>query len=522
MKTYDVIVIGAGINGLATASILGKKGKRVLVVESRDTVGGMASSMEFAPGFKCNVINDTIKWVDPRLAKLLDLDTNGLELVQPEILRIILGENSEYIAFHKDVTKTIDSIAKYSKKDSERWKNFTSYIEKLSQFLEKVYELTPPILPNIGIKEILGMRSILSPIRKHGTRGVVDLFRVAPMMMPELVDEWFENELLRSSISTAGIHHLSFGPYAAGTGYNLLHQHVHGNGLFHNFQFTKGGTERYAIVLKNYAERFNVEIQTSTKVISINTDQNVCNGISLENGEQIMAKQIVSSLDPNNTFLKLVGPSNLTPNFRTQINNIRYRGSTARIHFALSRLPEIQGITKEQMKTIFSISPSVEYLERASDAIKYGKLSDKPYVEFVIPSVLDSNFAPKGEHVLSATIQYAPYHLRNTEWSDSVKDQLKNNVVDTLQKVIPNIRSIIKHTSIISPLDLENEFGLTEGNLNHGEMTLDQFMFMRPTISSSQYRAPINNLYLCGSGTHPGGGLHGANGYNAAMEVLKD
>ena len=207
---YDVIVIGAGINGLATASILGKKGKRVLLLESRDKVGGMASSMEFAPGFKCNVINDTIKWVDTRLAKLLDLDNNGLELVQPEILRIILGENSEYIAFHKDVTKTIDSIAKYSKKDSERWKDFTSYIEKLSQFLEKVYELTPPILPNIGIKEIIGMRSMLSPIRKHGTRGVVDLLRVAPMMMPELVDEWFENELLRSSISIAGIHHHSF------------------------------------------------------------------------------------------------------------------------------------------------------------------------------------------------------------------------------------------------------------------------------------------------------------------------
>ena len=278
MKTYDVIVIGAGINGLTTASILGKKGKSVLLLESRNKVGGMASSMEFTPGFKCNVIHDTIKWIDPRLTELLDLNTNGLELVQPEIFRIILGYNSENIAFHRDVGKTINSITKYSKKDAERWNDFISYIEKLSQFLEKLYQLTPPVLPNIGIKEILGMRSILSPIRKHGTRGVVDLLRVAPMMMPELVDEWFENKLLRSSISTAGIHHLSFGPYAAGTGYNLLHQHVHSNGLFHNIKFVKGGTEQFATVLKKVAEKFNVEIQTSTIVAKIDTDQNVCNG----------------------------------------------------------------------------------------------------------------------------------------------------------------------------------------------------------------------------------------------------
>ena len=521
MNNYDVIIIGAGINGLTTASILGKKGKRVLVLESRDKIGGMASSIEFSPGFKCNLINDSIKWIDPRLVKLLDLEAYGLELVKPEILRIVFGKNGEHIAFHKNVDKTIDSISKYSIEDAGKWKDFISYIKKLSHFIEKVYALTPPKLPSVGIKEIFGMRSMLTPIRRHGTRGIVDLMRVAPMMMPELVDEWFENELLRSSISIAGIHHHSFGPYAAGTGYNLLHQHVHGDGLFHNVQFTKGGTDTFPSILKSCAESFNVEIKTYTKVISINTNQNECNGVTLENGEQIIAEQIVSSLDPNNTFMNLVGPSNLNPNFKTQLNNIRYRGSTARIHFALNKLPEITGITNEEMKTIFSISPSIKYLERASDSVKYGIIPDNPYVEFFIPSLLNPDFAPKGEHVLSATVQYAPYHLRNSEWSDTVKDQLNINVLNTLEKVIPNIRSIIKYTKIISPLDLENEFGLTEGNLNHGEMTLDQFMFMRPTISSAQYQTPINNLYLCGAGTHPGGGLHGTNGFNAAREILK-
>ena len=234
-----------------------------------------------------------------------------------------------------------------------------------------------------------------------------------------------------------------------------------------------------------------------------------------------MANNIVSTLDPSNTFLNLVGSSNLTPNFRRQINNIRYRGSTARIHFALSGLPIIKGISKEQMKTVFSVSPSVKFLEKASDAVKYGKISDKPFVEFVISSLLESDFAPKNEHVLSATVQYAPYHLKNNKWSEKLKEQLKINVIHVLEKAIPDIKSLIKHTKIFTPLDIENEFGLSEGNLNHGEMTLDQFMFMRPTISSSQYKTPINNLFLCGSGTHPGGGLHGSNGYNASMEILK-
>ena len=350
MNRYDVIVIGGGVNSLVAANMLGKSGKKVVVLEAQDQLGGLATTQEFSSVFKCNVFNDTVKWIDPRVMDKLDLNSHGLELIQPDVVRIALDENRKHIAFHRDAKATAASIANHSEKDANAWSDFTEYVHKLAQFFEKLYALTPPSLPNVGLKEALGMRSMLGPVRKHGTRGLVDLMRVAPMMMPELVDEWFENELLRSAISTAGIHHLSFGPYAAGTGYNLLHQHIHSNGLFHNIQFVKGGTEQYAIALRNCAESFNVEIKTSKKVISINTNQNVCNSVTLENGQQIMANNIVSTLDPANTFLNLVGASNLTPNFRTQINNIRYRGSTARIHFALSGLPIIKGISKEQMK----------------------------------------------------------------------------------------------------------------------------------------------------------------------------
>ncbi len=521
MNRFDVIVIGGGVNSLVTASLLGKAGKKVVVLEARDHIGGLASTQEFTPGFKCNVFNDTIKWVDSRVQDKLDLKSHGLELIQPDVVRIALDENGNHIAFHRDAEATANSIASHSKKDANAWEGFNQYIQKLAQFLEKLYALTPPTLPNIGLSEALGMRSMLGPIRKHGTRGLVDLMRVAPMMMPELVDEWFENELLRAAVSTAGIHHLSFGPFAAGTGYNLLHQHVHSDGVFHNAQFVKGGSGNLAKALQSSGNSAGVEVRTGVLVKSIDVEDGVCNGIILADGETIEADQIVSGLDPNNTFKHLVGPTNLNPNFNTQLNNIRYRGSAARIHFALNSLPEIPGVSQEQLGTIFSIAPSIEYLERAADSVKYGRLPEAPYVEFTIPSVMNSDFASDGKHVLSATVQNAPYTLRNQDWSEDLKNQLTQNVVRVLEQYLPGFSSKIETSSLLTPVDMENQFGLTEGNLNHGEMTLDQFMFMRPTASAAQYKTPIENLCLCGPGTHPGGGLHGANGFNAAREILK-
>ena len=520
MNNVDVIIIGAGINSLVVASILSKAGKSVQLLEAREKIGGMASTEEFAPGFKCNIINDTIKWIDPRLLKNFNLASKGLELIQPDIVRTALDHNHNQIEFYLESDKTIRSIAKYSQKDSEKWKEFNSYIDKTAQFLEKFYAMTPPQLPKLGLKEMIEMRSIFVPVSKYGTRGIVDLLRLAPMMMSELVDEWFDNELLRTAIATAGIHHHSFGPYSAGTGYNLLHQHVHAKGVFHNANFIKGGTEKLALALKEISETFGAKIKCSSTVDSINVDNNCCKGVTLENGATIEAKQVVSGLDPNNTFMNLIETSELTPNFQKQLNNIRYRGSVARAHFGLNKLPKINNISDENMLTVFSICPSIEYLERASDGVKYGSPSNNPYIEFTIPSLINSDFAPPNKHVLSASIQYYPYHLRNNEWSYELKNDLINNVIETIERVSPGFSSSIEHSKILTPLDLENNFGLTEGNLNHGEMTLDQFMFMRPTISSSQYKTPIKNLFLCGSGTHPGGGIHGTNGYNAARVIL--
>ena len=523
MAQYDVIVIGSGINSLVAASIIVKAGKKVLVLEAREEIGGMASTNEFAPGFQYNAIYDTIKWVDPRIVKELQIQSKGLELIDMEIKRIALGaRENEHVIFHKDPLATCESIANLSKNDSKRWMDFTTHIEKLTKFLEKLYQLTPPNLPDIGLLDALSMRSLLGPLVGQGPQGLVDLARTAPMMMPELMDEWFENELLRSALSTAGTHGLSYGPYASATGYNFLHQHLYSKGIIHNSSIVKGGTGAFPKVLNNILSSHNADVRTNSKVTSINIKNNTYESVTTQGGETIMSDQIISGLDPHNTFINLVGNQNLDPSFHTQIRNIKYRGSTARIHFALTDMPKIKGVNDDHMNTVFSICPSMEYLERASDAVKYGFISENPYVEFSIPSTVNPEFSPEGKHVLSASVQYAPYHLRDSEWDQRSKEQLKQNTIQVLEKKIPDITNLIETSIVYSPKDLEVEFGLTEGNLNHGEMTLDQLLFMRPTASSSQYSTPFNNLYLCGPGTHPGGGLHGMNGYNAAKKVLKD
>ena len=521
MSKYDSIIIGSGINSLVVAAMLGKKGKRVLVLESRSQIGGLSSSMEFSSGYKCNMIYDSIKWIDPRVLKGLKLEYHGLKIIKPDIVRIALGNNGNHILFSRDQVKTAESISNFSSNDSAVWGNFTNYINKLVLFLEKLYTITPPKFPKLGVSDALSLRSMLKPLLKQGTRGIVDLLRVVPMMMTELMDEWFENELLRSAISTAGIHHLSLGPYAAGTGYNLLHQQLYSNSVFHNSLFIKGGSVELANTLRKVAESYGVEVLTNSKVKSIELNHNRCSGVMLDNEKLIKATTIVSGLDPNNTFINLVGASNLDPDFLTQLQNIKYRGSAARIHFALNSLPKIEGIDSDLMTTIFSICPTMEFLERASDAVKYGKIAEKPYVEFSIPTISNPDFAPKGKHVLSATVQYVPYHLRDHQWNNESNSILEKNVIQVIESVIPGFSNLIESSFVLSPVDLENEFDLKEGNLNHGEMTLDQFMFMRPTISSSQYSTPIDNLFICGPGTHPGGGLHGTNGYNTAKKVLK-
>lgn len=521
MADYDVIVVGGGINSLTAAALLGQAGKKVILLEARDKDGGMAATEEFAPGFHCNLVNDYLRWIDPRLLSKLNLAQFGLKMINPDPIRIALNENGQHIRFFQAAQKTASSIAEHSEMDASKWVEFTKYITRLTGFLEPLYARTPPKLPHMRFKDAFTFRNLLKPLLKNSTRGLVDLMRVIPMMMPEFMDEWFESEFVRGSVSSAGIHRITQGPFSAATGLNFLHQHVHSRGVIHPAQFISGGTHKLAHALAQSAASAAVEIHTSTRVVSINTSNGKCSGVTTSNGQSLTAEKVLSGLDPSQTCLKLVGEQYLSPTFRRQLNNIKYRGSTARIHFGLNGLPEINGVVSDEMDTIFGISPSINYLERAYDVAKYGRISENPYIEFTIPSLINPDFAQESKHVLSASVQYVPYHLRDTVWDAELKKKVGEKVVTILEKYIPDFSNLIKDSVLFTPVDLEEIFGITEGNLNHGEMTLDQFFFIRPTISSAQYQTPIKNLFLCGPGTHPGGGLHGANGANATVEILK-
>ena len=521
MNQYDVIVIGSGINGLVASSIIAKSGKKVLIVDERETIGGLTATQEFSSGCKVNPVYDAIQWIDPRVMKDLGLNNYDLKIDKLKTLRIALDKNGKHLKFYSDNELTSNSISNHSVKDAKKWPDFSSHINNMSDFLEKIYQLTPPKLPHINLKDALSMRSMLSPLKKHGTRGLTDFIKIAPMMMPELMDEWFETELLRAAISATGIRHLSQGPFAAATGYNFLHQHIYANGIINNSMLIKGGTGYLAKCLEKVAKSYGVEIINKCQVNSINLNNGVCTGITINTDKKIISEYVVSSLDPSSTFESLIGTEYLDPTFITQLKNIKYRGSVSRIHFELNELPEIKGVSNEEMNTFFTVSPSIEYLERASDACKYGEISKNPFVEFSFPTINNPEFSSERNHILSATIQYTPYKLRRNEWSSSLKDALKENIISILSAYIPGINSLIKSTHIFTPVDFEQQFGIKEGSFNHGEMTLDQFFFMRPTISTSQYKSPISNLFICGSSTHPGGGIHGANGYNAATEILK-
>ena len=522
MKNYDIIIIGSGIQSLSAALILSKAGKKVIVLEGRDQIGGQTSKFEFAPGYQCNLIHDGLKWFDPRILKVLKIHKNNSAIYSPEVLNIALDSNNNHLEFYKDLQKTSMSMSKHSKDDAEVWKDFSIHIHNQTKILEEIYRITPTNLPNTSLKDIWSLKSILKPLSKTGTKGIVDFARIVPMMMPELMDEWFNSAFIRGALSSAGISMINQGPFSAATGLNLLHQHIYSSGVFFNIKFLNGGLVNLAENIAQSSISNGAVIQTESSVKSIIIKNGVCTGVRLANGDELLSNKTLSGLDPTQTFIHLIGANNLDPSMYRQIKNIKYRGCVSRIHYALNTLPKITGVSTNKMNTIFSISPSIEYLERAYDASKYGQISKNPYITFNIPTINDSTFAGEGKHVLSATIQYTPYHLRNTLWTDKIKNDLIENVTNIIEQYIPNFSSSIESSVLFSPIDLEKKLGMTEGSINHGELTLDQFFFMRPTIALSQYDTPFKNLFLCGSSTHPGCGPNGSSGYNAAMEVLKN
>ncbi len=523
MSNYDAIIIGAGLNGLTAAAYLAKSGLKVLVVEKRPVLGGAAATEEIFPGFKFDTVTHKIGGLRPDIIRDLDLVKHGLEIIRSEVNTFTPLPDGRHLLLWERSGKTIESIQQFSKSDGEKWLRFSAQMVKLAGFLDAMYSTGMPGLTASESSDLMTLLGLGGKLRQLGNKDMMEMVRTLPMSVAELLNDWFEGDALKGTLAASGITSIHQGPRASGTGYGFLHHHVGSKeGSFRPTAFARGGVGKVAEALANAAKASGAEIRTSAAVAQVIVKGDRATGVALASGEEILGRVIVSSADPRRTFFGLNDPFNFDPKFVQNVRNIRFRGVVAKVNLALDTLPSFTALPGDglHLRGSISISPNLNYLEQAYDAAKYGGFSPKPYLEAVVPSLLDPSRAPQGKHVMSVWVQYAAYHLKGG-WNEAQREALGNTVVNTLAEYAPNLKSAILHQQIITPLDLEETYGLTEGNPYHGDMTLNQLFFMRPVPGWSQYCTPLSGLYLCGSGTHPGGGLPGAAGRNASKEILK-
>ncbi len=503
---YDTIIIGAGHNGLVAAAYLAKQGKKILVLERRAIVGGSVVTESFGEGFTADAVwtGDSLR---PDIIKdlKLGLDTSATNMRSTRPPFISLQPDGNHL------TIDAESIKRISEKDAARFPEFVRFMDKAAGILDTAYATIMPRLPlNFNIREGYGLLELGLELKLAGRKDMLNFIRALPMTAQELLDEYFESDIVKAAIASVGIHGFTLGPMGAGTGYTLIHNWMNRGGLA-NVNVGKAGEITQA--LANAVKSFGGEIRTESQVTSIQVENQVAKGVVLANGEEITADRILSSADPKHTLLKLVGPQDLPPEFVWHTQSIKMRGSVAKVHLLLddveTGLAPVQGRLQESpLPATFVLAPSIKYLERSYDAAKYGEISEKPYLEVTMAG-----------NVVSIHFQFAPYVLKNGDWSLETS-KVEKLAIDTLSEYFPNLQSLISNSHIITPLDLEQTYGLTEGDLNHGQLMLDQFLFMRPMPGWSNHKTPIDNLYLCGSGVHGGGGVSGASGRNV-VKVLK-
>ena len=522
-QIYDAIIIGGGHNGLVTATYLAKAGLDVLLLERREVLGGAAATEQIFPDFRFDTGAPDAGLFRQELVQELELEKYGLEFLESDVAVFAPQPDGTALTLWQDIERSKREISRYSKVDAAKFASFTAKVRAMTGVLGEILELTPPDLTDLSPGEIWPWLQIGWKLRRSGREEMMEFLRVLPLSIRDYLDEWFESDALKGVLGLPAISGGLPGPFAAGTTLMFLYQQLGGmNGGYRSGRYVRGGLGNLSSALANAAQDHGVTIRSDAGVDDILLDQDRARGVVLGDGEAIGSQLVVSSLDPRRTFFKLVGGAHLMPNFIREVRNIRYRGTIAKVNLALSSLPNFTGAEDDQrLRGFIAISPSLEYLERAWDDAKYGQISARPVLELTIPTLLDSTLAPKENHVMSITMQYAPYHLREMDWNEQ-RERLGDVVIKTLSQYAPGLSDLILHRQVITPLDWEREYGLTEGCIFHGRMELDQLLFMRPLPGYARYRTPIENLYLCGAGTHPGGGVTGAPGYNAAREILKD
>ncbi|MCA9932992.1 MAG: NAD(P)/FAD-dependent oxidoreductase [Ardenticatenaceae bacterium] len=519
MSDYDAIIIGGGHNGLVTAVTLAKAGHSVLVLEQRDVLGGAAATEEVFPGGKVNTGAVDASLFHDEIVRDLFLKMAGLEFIENPAALFAPQPDGRALTLWTDEQKTVADIARFSPRDAQKYPAFVQQVNGMTAVLRSMMLTPPPDLAALGVNDLAAWGKVGLQTKRMGSKEMMDFMRVLPMPVSEYLDEWFESDAVQGAIGAAGVTGSHLGARGGGSTLMMLYQY---SGGFPRARFVRGGMGQLAAALATMARQKGAEIRTGTAVsrIQLNDDGQAV-GVLLADGTEIRARVIISNADPRRTFFQLVGPQNLEPRFMRQVRNIIYRGSTARLNLLLNGLPQFNGQTsQEQFTGLIRIAPGLAYVEKAYDAGKYGRVSPNPILTANIPTLLDPTLAPAGQHLMHITMQYAPYTLHESNWQDK-RNWLGDHIITTLSHYAPNLQSLISNLQILTPLDLEQQVGLTEGSIMHGQMGLDQLLVMRPVPGWSQYRTPIDNLYLCGAGTHPGGGVTGTPGYNAAREVLR-
>jgi phytoene dehydrogenase-like protein len=521
--SYDVIVIGGGHNGLVCAAYLARGGRKVLVLERRHVLGGAAVTEELYPGFKYSVCSYAVSLLRPEIIRELDLPRHGMEIL-PLDGTFTPMPDGDYLWRVNDHGRTRREIARHSRLDAEAYEEYGKAMVDMGRFVKPLLTMTPPDPTSLDPRGLADLLSIARRFRALSGADQYNQLQLMTMSAVDFLDQWFETDVLKATMAASGIIGTFLGVRSPGTAYVLLHHYMGEiDGAFRSWGLSRGGTGAISNAIAAAARESGVEIRTEAPVLRIAVKNGRAVGVALENGDELRASTIVSSVDPHLTFLKMVGTAALPDDFVDDVRRYKFRGSSGKVNLALDALPEFSARPGpgHHLRGAISISPAVDYMERAYDDAKYGRFSRNPYIDIVIPSLTDPSVAPAGKHVMSCFVQYAPYHLKEGTWDDQ-REAFGDTVIDTLAEYAPNIRNVILHRQVLTPLDLEREFGLTEGNIFQGELTLEQLFFLRPAPGWAQYRTPIRNLYMCGSATHPGGGIMGAPGRNAARRILRD
>ena len=517
---YDMIIIGAGHNGLVAATTLAAAGKRVLVLEQRPALGGAAGAEEAWPGYYVPTGATDAALLHEEIIRKLDLTRHGLTFDEPPALLFAPQPDGHGLTIWRDEARTTAEIAHLSRHDAERWPAFRSQVERMARLLRGMLLLAPPDLGSLRGGDLKGWAPLALRLKRLGDADMMELMRILPMAVRDYLDEWFENDVLKGALGGSAVVGATLGPRGAGTNLGFFYQNL--GGLL-QFRPVAGGMGALAAALAATARARGAEVRTGATVerILIEGDlEPTAAGVVLAGGETIRSDIVLSNADPRRTLFGLVGPQHLEPETMRHVRNIIYRGSTARVDLALSGLPDFAGgADAGQLTGRIRVSPSLDYIERAYDAAKYGRASERPYLEIVIPTLSDPALAPAGSHILTITALYAPYALREGDWAGQAA-AFGDTVLDVLEGVAPGTRAKVIHCRVVTPLDLEQNYSLTEGSIYQGQMGLDQMLVMRPIPGWSRYETPVRNLYLCGAGAHPGGGVTGAPGYNAARAVL--